>query len=101
VREKLSCVNYSVRPLHSKSKGKAVHTNATKKFTERIENVRRLTVLADEPILEPSLVVGEARGRKQQNIDEVSKRFPDTLNDIPGISKVGEMKLTMREGCVI
>jgi len=49
VVDKLSCVNYRVRQLQSKSKGKVVHVNATKRYRDRVEDVRRLTVLADEP----------------------------------------------------
>ena len=45
---KKSWVNYEVRALDKRSKGKIVHLNYLKKYVERDQVVRHLTVLADE-----------------------------------------------------
>ena len=51
--DKLSAVSFCVRHMDSKSKAKVVHIKSTKIYTERMNKVNRLTVLAEETHTEP------------------------------------------------
>ena len=94
-------MNYRVRQVDTRGKGKVIHINASKAYNDRSTPVRRLTVLADEPIPEQNIEVQEALGRCQGDIDKVLGMFPGILSDTPGNSNIVEVSLTVKEGCVV
>ena len=94
-------MNYRVRQVDARGKGKVIHINACKAYNDRSTPVRRLTVLTDEPIPEQNIEVQEALGRCQGDIDNVLGMFSGVLSDTPGSSNIVEVSLTVKEGCVV
>ena len=97
VLERLSTVNYRVRQVDARGKGKVIHINASKAYNDRSTPVRRLTVLADEPIPEQNIEVQEALGRCQGDLDKVLGMFPGVFSDTPGNGNIVEVSLTVKE----
>lgn len=48
ILERLNQVNYRIKDISGKGRAKVVHVNTLKKYVERDEPVRRLTVVAEE-----------------------------------------------------
>ena len=81
---KTSLVNYEVRALDKRGKGKIVHLNNLKKYVERDQVVRRLTVLADEAERYP-LPLQESPLYNKEDLKEILRRHAFTFSDKPGM----------------
>ena len=80
-------VNYEVRALDKRGKGKIVHLNNLKKYMERDQVVRRLTVLADEAERYP-LPLQESPLYNKEDMKEILRRYASTFSDKPGCMDV-------------
>ena len=74
--------------MDARGKGKVIHINAFKAYNDRSTPVRRLTILADEPIPEQNIEVQETLGRCERDIDKVLGMFSGVLSDTPGNSNI-------------
>ena len=82
-------MNYRIRRLEARSntKGKIVHLNSLKVYTEREQIVSKDTVIAeDTEVLYPS-VIGDAPDCLELRLKELLGKFQDVLSDEPGQTK--------------
>ncbi len=94
-------VTYKVRMMDKRGKGKVVYLNSMKKYTERGECVRRLTVVMEDDdenkgdLVAKNKVVGEGTCMRfdQTSLNKVLVDFSDTLNESPGLTLVTEMAI--------
>ncbi len=94
----LSDVNYHVKDVGSKKRGKTVHINSTKKFVERCD-VNAVTLVADDMGIEESSVkLSDVNVECKQAIEEVLKDFGDVLDGGVGRYKHGCAKIVVEEG---
>ena len=89
---KKSLVNYEVRPLDKRGKDKIVHLNNLKKYVERDQVVRCLTVLADEAERYP-LLLQESPLYNKEDMKEILQRHASTFSDKPGCTDVVKMTI--------
>ena len=89
---KKSLVNYEVRALDKRGKGKIVHLNNLKKYVERDQVVRCLTVLADEAE-RYHLPLQESPLYNKEDMKEILRRHASTFSDKPGCMDVVKMAI--------
>ena len=93
---KKSLVNYEVRALDKRGKGKTVHLNNLKKYVERDQVVRRLTMLADEAERYP-LPLQESPLYNKEDMKEILRRHASTFSDKPGCTDVVKMMIDVAD----
>ena len=106
VVQKCGIVNYKVRKVGNRGKGRVVHINTMKEYNERVERVRRMMVVVEdeegdlESVGDGRKIVGEGgcEGFNKQQLEHVLDDFRDTLSSSPGLTSLTEMTINTEEG---
>ena len=106
VVHKCGIVNYKVREVGNRGKGRVVLINTMKEYDERVERMRRMMVVVEdedgdlESVGDGRNIVGEGgcEGFNKQQLQQVLDDFRDTLSSSPGLTSLTEMTIDTEEG---
>jgi len=88
VLNKFSSVSYRIRRFESMGKGKVVHLNSLKQYTEHEANINKLTIVAEEPELPVCLTIEDAPNSPRKELQDLLSTYNHVLSEVPGHTKI-------------